>query len=355
MDTFIRTHLETQAQQLGLRLFGIVDLQLDPLDYSRFNTWLEEGNHAEMEFLTRHKHLRETPSLLLEGAQSALVLGLPYFLGDKLSKVKHSKHPQFSQYARMRDYHKEIRQKCQQLVTQMNATWGGNYRICIDSAPLLERALAKKTAKGFIGKNTLYIHPQHGSFFLLGEILTTLQLPSDKQTPVDPTQRDREFGGCGSCKRCQVHCPTGALDTAFQIDARKCLAYHTIENRGTIPVIYWKWLKTYLFGCDLCQLACPYNRHAQAVRPSSMRDWSQLALLDIVRMSQAEYEAWFGGTPVTRAKISGLKRNALIAMIVADDPSTEDARTYARASEYTLLHQTLTQENDYRKHAMQQP
>src|SRR5690606_6307703 len=142
---------------------------------------------------------------------------------------------------------------------------GARTRVMVDTAPVLERALAAKTARGFIGKNTCYIHPLLGSFLMLGVVLTDIPLPSDERVPVDPA-RHLPSGGCGACRECQVHCPTGALDADYRIDAKKCLAYWTIEHRGVIPERFWPWIGTYYFGCDICQITCPYNmkdRHAK--------------------------------------------------------------------------------------------
>lgn len=208
---------------------------------------------------------------------------------------------------------------------------------------MLERALAARTSAGFIGKNTCYIHPEAGSFILLGEILLTRDLTeTDEPSTVDPQVRSDQ-GGCGSCRRCQIYCPTGALDEAYRLDARKCLAYWTIEHRGTIPFEFWPWLKTYFFGCDLCQLACPYNR-AIAISQEPVRvELNQIDFFDVATMSQARYEQLFGGSPLTRAKRSGLRRNALIAMTVTSDLRLPEALQMLTEDDEPVLHETSTQ------------
>jgi epoxyqueuosine reductase len=197
--------------------------------------------------------------------------------------------------------------------------------------------------RGFIGKNTCFIHPDHGSFMLIGEILLSRQLSfSDPAATVDPNQRS-ENGGCGSCRRCQVHCPTGALDQDYKLDARKCLAYWTIEHRGTIPFEFWPHLPTYVFGCDLCQLACPYNRKASLTQEAIRSDLLHPDLFALATMSQQHYEAWMGGTPLTRAKREGLRRNALIAMAVTRDERLSEACAAVNTEDADVLHQTLEQ------------
>jgi epoxyqueuosine reductase len=193
------------------------------------------------------------------------------------------------------------------------------FRVVVDSAPILERALAARTSKGFLGKNTCYIHPRFGSSLLLGELITDVQLEPDAGAQVSPLVRTPE-GGCGTCRRCQVHCPTGALSLDYQIDAEKCLSYWTIENRGPIPVEYWRYLEKFWYGCDICQNVCPYNRPKTGTDFATLesRGLQNLDLAEVAKMNQDFYEKTFGGSPMTRAKSDGLRRNALIAMVVTN-------------------------------------
>jgi epoxyqueuosine reductase len=203
---------------------------------------------------------------------------------------------------------------------EITKLYGGSYRVVVDSAPVLERALAARAQHGFIGKNTCFISANHGSFFLLAEILFSASLPDEVGNAVDPSKRSND-GGCGTCKRCQVNCPTGALDSDYRLDANRCISYWTIEHRGVVPTAIWPWFKHYYFGCDICQLACPYNRKAtHSSHVSELKLKEQPPLADIATMDQNFYEATFGGTPMTRAKREGLMRNALIAMAVTNDP-----------------------------------
>lgn len=295
-----------------------------------------------MDFLKNYLELRKDPRGLLEGGVQALVFGLNYYQGDKLRGALDGK-ARIAQYARLRDYHKSLRQRGESITSELKKLYPNlNTRVMVDSAPILERALADRTSRGFIGKNTCFIHPDKGSLFLLSEILLDQEIfPIDEKTPVDKTQRKDE-GGCGSCKRCQVFCPTGALDQAYKLDARKCLAYWTIEHRGTIPYEFWPHIKTYIFGCDLCQLACPYNRAATRSLESTMLP-EEVDPFEIATMTQEDYVRIFGGTPATRAKRSGLRRNALIVLKETSDKRLEAAIERVKPEDEAVLHETIEQ------------
>jgi epoxyqueuosine reductase len=318
MFTSLKTSLESQ----GLEMFGVVSLK-EEASYKYYDKWLTESKHAQMHYMEKNKHIRKQPKLLFPQADKAIIVGFSY----SLDKTYHDTNAaiQVAQYARFRDYHKILKQKATKgfnLFLEKNKITNISFRVTVDSAPILEKPLASRCSKGFIGKNTLFIHPQKGSFFLLAEILTNLDLDCDKKQHVDNTKRDKTLGGCGTCKRCQIHCPTNALDADYKLDARKCISYYTIEHRDTIPINYWKYLGKSIFGCDICQQVCPYNKKIEYnknldyLKIKSLPSLSQIAL-----MSQPEYELFFSATPMTRAKRSGLRRNALIAMVVTKDKS----------------------------------
>lgn len=300
---------------------GVVPLGEDP-DFVRFTGWLERSQHAGMSFLKNHLNLRRDPRGLGDGLRSAIIVGFNYHQGDTRKKLRERTGPSVAQYARLRDYHRVIRDLGGRILAGLPEVLGipVQGRVTTDSAPILERSHAARAGKGFVGKNTCFIQPGAGSFFLLGEILVDAELPVAEVRPVKATERSAE-GGCGTCRRCQVNCPTGALDEAWNLDANKCLAYWSIEHRGQVPEEYWRWFATYLFGCDICQLVCPYNRGAPVMEPGNLlRVDAAPDLYRVATMNQAEYEAMFGGTPLTRAKREGLIRNALIAMFVTKHP-----------------------------------
>lgn len=314
------------AHDNGLKFMGVTSLNVTR-DGERYQTWLDEGRHAGMTWMANHMAIRNNPSLLHPNAKSAFVFGFDYFLGDKWSLGQMELTPKVAQYARIADYHKFMRSKLTKVTKKLSEILGEqeSFRITVDSAPLLERAIAAKTGSIFIGKNTCAIHPKQGSFFLLGEIISTWFDPELILEKQSTHQNRSESGGCGTCRRCQVHCPTGALDQDYRIDARKCLSYWTIEHRGEIPREYWQWVARYIFGCDICQLVCPYNRHRPASPESqSLSKIDSIDLLEMATMDQAKYEEIFGGTPMTRAKRSGLRRNAIIAATVRRDTRVTD-------------------------------
>jgi epoxyqueuosine reductase len=324
--------LRSACESRGLIFLGITGLHY-PEAYRQFKEWIREQRHAGLSYLEKHSDWREHPEKLLEGAQSALIVAVPY------ATALETEGPRVAQYARYSDYHKWLKKQAEAVAREVLE--GFDFRVLVDSAPVLERALAAQTAKGFIGKNTLFIHPEVGSFLLLGEILTTMECAVDVPSTID-LSRKTKAGGCGPCRLCQQSCPTGALDRAYSIDAQKCLSYWTIEHRGTIPEQFWPWLKEYYFGCDLCQLACPYNKNAKTAPPSwEKRVYPSLAI--VAQLDQSQYETYFGGTPLNRAKREGLRRNALIAMAVLRHPELESAIQSVQENDPPVLHDTVHQ------------
>ena len=316
------------AEAEGLVFFGISDLNVNT-DAQRYRTWITDARQGTMSWMTKNIEIRENPKLLLPNAQAVFSFGFPYFQGDHWKRPLNDSKPMIAQYARLRDYHLFLRDKILRVQNKLESVCspGTAWRIAVDSAPVLERAFAFKAGAGFIGKNTCFIHPQKGSFFLLAELFTTWAVIEEKSEKFSSHLTRSPSGGCGSCRRCQVHCPTGALDQDYRIDASKCISYWTIEHRGLIPLKYWKWVGHYMFGCDICQLVCPYNR-GMTISPQTeplIRIKPGMDLMDIIHMDQDFYEKTFGGTPMTRAKISGLRRNALIAAVVKKDPRTHEA------------------------------
>ncbi len=346
----IKTLLTTWFEEAGLIFLGVVDLEITK-DFEKFRNWLAEGLHANMEFLRNHLDVREHPEHILKGARSVFVFAYAYRGElDEVDPILQESELQWTgkiaKYARLRDYHKFMRDRCETIIARilsMPAYANESFRIAVDSAPVLERAFAKKTSHGFIGKNTCFIHPKIGSFILLGEIFSTIALASDEPAKIDHSQRTEE-GGCGTCKRCQVHCPTGALDRDYILNAKKCISYWTIEHRGSIPTEIWPWLKEYVFGCDICQNVCPYNRRAPVSDQSTLeRVAANIDLFYLATLTQEEYITKFAGTPVTRAKRHGLRRNALIAMYENKDSRLKEAMAFAAQDSHLDIDATIAQ------------
>jgi epoxyqueuosine reductase len=339
----IRSICEEFCRANELAFLGIVDLEVSNQDAKWFKQWLGDGKQADMSFLEHNQELRIEPKKLFDGAKTAVMFAFPY------GRVQApGQKPRIAEYAKFQDYHKILKSYGTSLANQLASELGLEFtwRVFTDSAPILERALAKKTRSGFIGKNTCYIHPEKGSFLLLAELFIALpNVYPDKPAAVDARKRSAA-GGCGSCKRCQVFCPTGALDEDYKLDARRCLAYWTIEHRGTIPFEFWPHLKTYWFGCDICQNVCPYNRgvgHNSEENKHRKKHLDHIDLLDVASMNQATYEQLFGGSPMTRAKITGLRRNALIALAVTQDERLETYLPIASKDPSSLIRDTAAQ------------
>lgn len=338
--------MESYARAHDLRFLGLVSLGPEP-DFDRFEAWLAQGKHGDMSFLERNRQCRRDPTELMPGSRISALFGFNYYCGDKLRGDV--TWPRIAQYARMRDYHKTLRV----LLSGAGEALGGElgydvkFRVCVDSAPLLERALAARGGHGFIGKNTCFIIPEAGSWFLLAELILDLEMQVEAPACVEPTRRSNS-GGCGSCRRCQVHCPTGALATDYQLDARKCISYHTIENRSLVPVEIWPHLDRYIFGCDICQLVCPYNRGAQVNDRTPRKLTGDIDPFDLFCLNQDRYVAKFGGTPVTRAKLSGLRRNGLISLVVRNDARLAEALAMVEKDQDGLLLATAAQISEYR-------
>ena len=307
----------------GLSYLGTVDANVSR-DAARFEDWMAKKPEWLLTYLEKYPEVRKEPEKIFPGTKSIVLFAFDYKQEDTLRN-----HGAIAQYARFTDYHRWMRKKAE--CVAQNFLPANSYRVCVDTAPVLERALAAKTKFGFIGKNTCYIHKEHGSFFLLGELFTSIPLKLD--------EKELEEEGCGPCTACQTICPTGALKKDYQIEAELCLAYWTIEHRGTIPEKFWPYLKEYYFGCDLCQLACPYNQKTPNTLPLLTRNFPDL--FQVATMDQVSYEKYFGGTPMTRAGREGLRRNALIAMHVSGHPRLKEALLTMKEKEKSVLAETV--------------
>lgn len=322
---------------------GLIPLGIVPLfyseNYAHFRKWLAQGKHAGLKYLEKYDEVRKEPHRLLEGAKAAIIVALPYAQGDSWPMTADDP-PRAAQYARFADYHYFLQKSGEFIIEKLQKypqLSSHSFRTLVDTAPVLERALAAQTSSSFIGKNTCLIHPTQGSFLLLAEILTTYPFEYDPQETKN---------NCGTCTLCQVHCPTGALNEDYVLDSNRCLAYWTIEHRGPIPEEFWPWLSKYYFGCDICQLVCPFNQEAKSYQlPPKIVPRKIPSLFEIATMNQVQYEAFFGGTPMTRAKRNGLRRNALIALYVTQDPRLLEALEHVNKDGGFPLEETVQQIN----------
>jgi epoxyqueuosine reductase len=295
----------------GFQQVGITDVDLSAYE-THYHEWLAANYHGEMEYMQRHAGLRTNPALLHEKALRCISFRMDYHQPDTQAiKVLQSPGSAYiSRYALGRDYHKLIRKRLAEIAEKIAQTSEQqlHQRAFVDSAPVLERALAEKSGLGWIGKNTLLINSKAGSWFFLGEILTDLPLPIDV-----PQTRSH----CGSCHACLDICPTQAFAGAHQLDARKCISYLTIELKGAIPEALRPLMGNRVFGCDDCQLVCPWNKFAKASREDDFRPRHGLdnpALLALFQWSEEEFLSKTAGSPIRRIGHERWQRNLAIGL-----------------------------------------
>lgn len=292
-----KTSILDLAKSLGVSSLGIADAcRVADNAVESFRRWIAEGRHGEMEYLERYDEVRADPRMLLEDAQSIIVAVFNYFPG----KTQPIGVPRIASYALGRDYHEVVRKRLEIIAGYIRSTWGGQTRVCVDTAPLRERYWAVESGVGFIGRNGLLIVPNVGSYVFIGSILTTV-----KFEPTPPCRDD-----CADCGACVKGCPMGALLGDGSMDARRCLSYLTIEYRGDFPPDLSLGQRVY--GCDTCQIVCPHNRD---ISPSTISEFvasEQLLTLrgeDIEEMTQEDFLRIFRHSAVKRTKLSGLQRN----------------------------------------------
>jgi len=298
------------AAELGFRQAGITGIELAE-DESRLLGWLHAGYHGDMDYMARHGTRRSRPAELVPGTLRVISLRMDYWPGTARAADAVLDDPDrayVSRYALGRDYHKLIRQRLQRLADRIRAVTGPfGYRAFADSAPVLEKALARNAGLGWIGKHTNLINAEDGSWFFLGELYTDLPLPVDR-----PAENH-----CGRCRACIDACPTGAIIAPYTLDARRCISYLTIELRGAIPEPLRPLLGNRIYGCDDCQLVCPWNRFA---RPATEHDFlprhglDDRELVHLFAWSEADFDQRTRGSAIHRIGHTRWLRNIAVAL-----------------------------------------
>jgi epoxyqueuosine reductase len=312
-----KTELSRLAQQikhwgreLGFAELGIADGDLSAAE-AGLQAWLDRGFHGEMDYMAAHGVKRSRPAELVPGTIRIISARLDYFppaSADPHAVLADANAAYLSRYALGRDYHKVLRNRLQSLAEKISAEVGAHhFRVFTDSAPVLEVELAAKSGLGWRGKHTLLLSRQHGSWFFLGEIYTDLPLPVDTS----------EANHCGTCQACLDVCPTQAIVAPYSLDARRCISYLTIELKGSIPLELRPLLGNRIYGCDDCQLVCPWNRFAQiaALPDFEVRNGLDSArLVDLFAWSETDFNDRLAGSPIRRIGHERWLRNIAVAL-----------------------------------------
>ncbi|MBH2564646.1 tRNA epoxyqueuosine(34) reductase QueG [Serratia marcescens] len=302
-------HIKQWGQSLGFQQVGICDTDLS-LEEPKLQAWLDKQYHGEMEWMARHGMLRARPHELLPGTLRVISVRMNY-LPAKAAFASTLQNPQLgyvSRYALGRDYHKLLRQRLKKLGDQIQAYCGElNFRPFVDSAPVMERALAAKAGIGWVGKHSLILNREAGSWFFLGELLIDLPLP------VDQPQEEQ----CGRCVACITTCPTGAIVAPYTVDARRCISYLTIELEGAIPEEFRPLLGNRIYGCDDCQLICPWNRFSQLTDEDDFSPRATLhapQLIDLFNWTEEKFLRITEGSAIRRIGHLRWLRNIAVAL-----------------------------------------
>lgn len=330
--------IKAHGLTLGFQQIGIADVDLRS-HQPHLQAWLDKGYNGDMGWMAEHGNMRSQPDVLLPQTQRVISARMDYLPGDTqlIAALKDGETAYISRYALGRDYHKLMRKRLSQLALfiEQEATAlglslpeGFQHRAFVDSAPVSEKPLAAKAGLGWQGKHTLIINSQAGSWFFLGEVFTSLPLPTDESLKIN-RQEDR----CGECSACLKVCPTDAFPRPYELDARRCISYLTIESKGAIPVEFREPMGNRVFGCDDCQAICPWNKYARATQELDFMPRHQLdsvKLLDLFLWTEQEFLDRSAGSPLRRVGFERWQRN--LAVGLGNAPSSEPIVQALRAA-----------------------
>lgn len=315
-------HIEFDSQKLAVQLkdwaheLGFSQAAITGVDLSHaepaLQAWLSAGFHGEMDYMARHGLRRARPTELVPGTRSIISVFMPYQppgAADAEAILADGAQAYISRYALGRDYHKVLRSRLQALADKLAAQIGPfGYRVFVDSAPVLEVEVAKQAGLGWRGKHTLLLNRDYGSFFFLGELFTDLPLPADP-----PQEKEH----CGSCSRCMTACPTQAIIAPYQLDARRCISYLTIELNGAIPEEFRPLIGNRVYGCDDCQLVCPWNRFAVVTDEADFavrHGLDSITLAELFGWHEEDFKSRLAGSPIYRIGYARWLRNIAVGL-----------------------------------------
>ena len=323
------SELRALARGLGFDDLGVATIELGA-DEAHLLEWLAAGRHGELHYMQRFGSRRARPAAIRAGTVSVLSVRLDYWPGTAApaaAVLSDGALGYVSRYALGRDYHRLMRNRLQSLADQITARIGGfGYRVFVDTGPVLEKALARNAGLGWIGRHTNLIDRERGSWFFLGELYTDLPLPAD------PPASEH----CGSCQACLPACPTGAIVAPYQLDARRCISYLTIELKGSIPEPLRRPIGNRIYGCDDCQLVCPWNKFARVTRERGFEPRHGLdaaRLTDLFGWSEPDFEARLQGSAIRRIGYQRWLRNLAVALGNAPPSAAVSAALTARADD----------------------
>lgn len=301
--------IKSWGREAGFSAVGFSDLDLSEHE-QHLQAWLDKNFHGDMDYMQAHGSKRSRPAQLLEQTLSVISFRMDYLPADVATTkaLKQSDTAYISRYALGRDYHKLIRKRLAKIAQQITTAAGGSHRAFVDSAPVLERALAEKSGLGWIAKNTMLLNSKAGSWFFLGEIYTSLALP------VSPMPASNH---CGSCQSCLDKCPTQAFAAPYELDARRCISYLTIENDGSIPQALRPLIGNRIYGCDDCQLVCPWTKFSPYTREADFQPRHQLdrrSLLELFLWTEEEFLRLTEGSAIRRIGYRRWLRNLAVGL-----------------------------------------
>jgi epoxyqueuosine reductase len=305
--------IKAEANNLGFSLAGITTVD-SPDHFEVFESWIASGFHANMKYLARTDTVakRRQPKELMPDCKSIICLAYPYPNANFQQPIENHLIGRIASYAWLPDYHLTIPILIDELIARIAKLFGRKilYKAFTDSAPILERDIAQRAGLGWIGKNSCLIHPDHGSFFFLGEVFTDIELENDQ-----PFLADR----CGSCTRCLEACPTHCILPDRTIDANRCISYLTIENKGPIPHVLRNFTGDWVFGCDICQMVCPWNSRRAVSADQPPRQSSEMQkqfpnMMEELLLSDQDFKWNYAKTPILRLKRKGYIRNIATAL-----------------------------------------